>query len=208
MLFGQAGFLEDRLSGDRYYDSLRKEYQSIRKLLPERIVYPHSWKFMRSRPANFPTVRIAQFASLVVKGFPLFARITECSDITGIKEIFNLITTRYWENYMLFGKTGRKTNYRMGKESSEIIIINAVLPILFSYGMFRMKHDLKDRTLRFLEELTPESNSVINMWKKAGIIPENAFDSQGLLQLYNTYCKPRRCLECLIGCKLITKSER
>ncbi len=208
LLFGQAGFLEDMISGDTYYDTLRKEYQSLKKMLPQKTLYAHTWKFMRSRPANFPTVRISQFASLVIKSFPLFAQITECSDVSMMKEFFRLNTAKYWEDHMLFGKTGRKKNYRMGKESAESIIINAVLPVFFSYGKFRMRNDMRDRALRFYEELPPEKNEIMNMWKKAGITPENAFESQGLLQLFNNYCKPRKCLECLIGYKLISRVVR
>ena len=204
ILFGQAGFLEDVISGDEYYDSLRREYKSIRSILPPRVLSDYSWQFMRSRPANFPTVRISQFAGLVIKRFPLFADITECSDVFKLRDIFRLSAGRYWEEHMLFGRVTRRKKYKMGNDSAGLIVINAVLPVLFSYGKFRMRNDLQDRVLRFLEELPAEKNEIMNRWKRAGVSPENAFDSQGLLQLSNYYCKPRRCLECLVGSKVIT----
>ena len=203
ILYGQAGFLEDIISGDKYYDALRKEYTSIRSILPQRILHAHSWQFMRSRPANFPSIRISQFASLVIKKFPLFADILECRKIPELREMFLLSTGKYWENHMLFGRTSRKRNYSMGRDSADIIIINAILPVLFAYAGFRKRTDIKDRVLRFLEELPPEKNIFVNKWKNSGIVPGNAFDSQALLHLTKNYCRARKCLECVIGSKII-----
>ena len=207
ILFGQAGFLEDVISGDDYYDSLRREYQSIRSILPASVLSAHSWQFMRSRPANFPTVRISQFAGLVIKRFPLFADITEYTDVFKLRDLFRLNAGRYWEEHMLFGRVTKKKKYKMGNQSADLVLINAVLPVLFSYGRFRMRNELQDRVIRFLEELPAERNEIMNRWKRAGVNPENAFDSQGLLQLSNNYCKRRRCIECLVGSKLISEGH-
>jgi len=61
-----------------------------------------------------------------------------------------------------------------------------------------------ERVLTFLENISPESNSVIDEWKIAGIEAESAFFTQGLIQLRNNYCKRRRCLDCRIGSRLIS----
>jgi hypothetical protein len=37
-------------------------------------VESHLWKFMRLRPQNFPTIRLAQFAALVVNANHLFSK--------------------------------------------------------------------------------------------------------------------------------------
>ena len=65
-------------------------------------------------------------------------------------------------------------------------------------------HELCERALAFLEEIDPEKNSVISDWKSAGIEMESAFYTQALLQLTDEYCRKRRCLECRIGCRLIS----
>lgn len=205
ILFGQAGFLENVISGDPYYDALHREFRSIGKILPPRVLHDYSWQFMRSRPANFPTVRISQFASLVINKFPLFTKIIECNDISKMKEIFLLNSVKYWEDHKLFGKVSNKKNYKMGIESAILIIINAVLPVLFSYGKYRMRHELQDRVLRFLDELPPEKNKITNSWNQTDFVAESAFDTQGMIHLTNFYCKPIKCLECLIGCRIITE---
>ena len=48
-------------------------------------------------------------------------------------------------------------------------------------------------------QLTPEDNRIVRQWAAAGIAPENAAQSQALLQLYNSYCHNHRCLSCRIG---------
>ena len=203
ILFGQAGFLEDLISGDEYYDALRKEFKSLNSMLPQKALSAHSWQFMRSRPPNFPTVRISQFAGLIVRRFPMFADILECNEISKLRKMFMISTDKYWEDHMLFGHITKRRKYSLGRESADIIIINAIIPVLFAYAKFRMKNEVQDRIIRFLEDLPPEKNEYMNTWKNAGITPESAFDSQALLHLSKNYCKYRRCLECVIGSRII-----
>jgi len=49
----------------------------------------------------------------------------------------------------------------------------------------------------------PEKNSIIKNWKDLGMKPENAYQSQALLELKNEYCNAKRCLECGIGSKIL-----
>jgi hypothetical protein len=104
ILFGQAGFLEDLISEDEYYRALQKEYRSIRASVPPRILGKHAWKFKGSRPANFPTVRISQFASLVTNKYPLFTYLLENLKLFDWKNVLHVGTEKYWEEHYLFGK--------------------------------------------------------------------------------------------------------
>jgi hypothetical protein len=61
----------------------------------------------------------------------------------------------------------------------------------------------KDQAVAILEQLSPESNHIIRKWAAAGIRPDNAAQSQALLQLYNNYCQQHDCLRCQIGYKVI-----
>ncbi|MDO9039790.1 MAG: DUF2851 family protein, partial [Bacteroidota bacterium] len=77
LLFGQSGLLNETLLGDDYYLSLRKEYSYLYKKYSLSGIESHLWKFMRLRPINFPTVRIAQLAMLVHHSSALFSQILE-----------------------------------------------------------------------------------------------------------------------------------
>jgi transposase len=89
-------------------------------------------------------------------------------------------------------------------QATDIFLINAVIPLIFIYGRFHDNNEVCEKALTFLEEIGPETNSVTRDWKSAGIDVESAFYTQALLQLTDEYCKKRRCLECRIGCKLIS----
>ena len=81
LIFGQAGFL-DIAVGDEYYQLLRREYNvlSQKYSLSTRKLKRAQWRFLRLRPANFPTVRLAQFAALVAQEKNVFSKIFEIAD--------------------------------------------------------------------------------------------------------------------------------
>jgi len=87
----------------------------------------------------------------------------------------------------------------MGKMSVDLIILNAFIPVIFQYGNFHRRNDIKDKCIRILEELTPEKNDLLSTWIKNGIKPVNAFESQALIHLSTRYCCKQRCLECMVG---------
>ena len=86
----------------------------------------------------------------------------------------------------------------------EIIAINTIIPVLFAYGKSISDDALLERALRFLETLKPEKNARVREFEKAGILPENAADSQALIQLGKEYCDKRECLFCQIGHTLLS----
>jgi len=57
--------------------------------------------------------------------------------------------------------------------------------------------------LGMMETLPAEENSIMEGWKKVGVMAGDAADSQALLQLKQYYCEEKRCLQCAIGCKLL-----
>ena len=65
------------------------------------------------------------------------------------------------------------------------------------------RQDLKDRALDFLVQIPPESNSIIKKWNSLGIKAGSAFETQALLQLKNSFCEKKKCLNCHIGVKLV-----
>nr|WP_238533695.1 DUF2851 family protein [Pedobacter agri] len=73
LVFGSAGFLNDQFEDD-YPLSLKKEFQFLQKKYAIKPLEVSIWKFMRMRPQNFPTIRLAQFAALIIKENHLFQK--------------------------------------------------------------------------------------------------------------------------------------
>lgn len=206
LLFGQAGFLIELIPYDDYFQKLQKEYRYLAQKYNLKPIARHLWKFLRLRPGNFPTIRIAQMAALIHKNPRLFASIREISSISELKELLEVIPSNYWNNHYNFGKVSKEKEKAIGENSLELIVINAVIPVLFMYGKKTGLEQCQNKALDFFEEIDPEKNSIIEKWNKLGIKTHNAFHSQALIYLKNNYCNKRLCLECNIGNKILSAS--
>jgi hypothetical protein len=198
LFFGQAGFLDGEIK-DRYYEILKKEYHFLKKkhsLIP---IENHLWKFLRLRPSNFPTVRIAQFCALMYKSKSLFSSTVECESTDQLLCLYECQVSEYWENHFTFGKQSEKSKKKLGKNTVNSIIINTIVPFMYIYGKNKNHSEIQEKALRFLEYLAPENNYITRKWIQCGIPVRNAFESQALIQLLTRYCREKRCIECQIG---------
>ena len=57
----------------------------------------------------------------------------------------------------------------MGERSKDLIVINTVVPFLYTYGLHKADERMCERAARFLEELKAESNHIIRSWSDAGL---------------------------------------
>jgi hypothetical protein len=212
LLFGAAGLLDEGMFrealSDNYYKELIREYKILSAKYSIRQIHGWMWKFSRLRPVNFPTIRISQLAHMLSVSGGLFSRVLDTDETGRLKLLFEVPVSEYWKDHFIFGKKSRNTEKSTGSQATDILIINAVIPILFVYGRGRGRQDICDRTLDFLENIPPEQNKIISEWNEAGLFPESAFDSQALIQLRDEYCRKRRCLECRIGSRLIRQGIR
>lgn len=208
LLFGTAGMLDEGLFrealDDQYYKDLIREYKVLSSKYSLQPLHGWIWKFSRLRPVNFPTLRISQLSAMLAVTGGLFSRTLETSDVKQLKEMFGVSASDYWDDHYVFGKKSRRIPKNTGTQATEILLINAVIPVIFAYGQFRDQRDVCEKALNILENIHPEENSLINEWKSSGIDSESAFYTQGLIQLRNEYCRKRRCLDCRIGSKLIS----
>jgi len=203
LLFGQAGFLSDSACDDDYFQSLKKEYDFLQHKFALLPLEKHLWKFLRLRPSNFPTVRIAQFAALIYNSSGLFSRVIETKEITALTKLMEAKASAYWDTHYLFGVQAKPQAKRIGKSMTNTIIINTVIPILFLYGTTRDAQEFRNRAIDFLEALPSESNAITKTWGEHGIAVKNASYSQALIQLKKQYCDRDHCLRCRIGNKII-----
>lgn len=204
LIFGQAGFLQEDFP-DFYHRSLRKEYQilSAKYKLNEQRLKASQWRFLRLRPANFPTLRLAQFAALLAKQANLFSKMKERLDYGRLSSLFQVQQSDYWRSHYRFGKEAKALVPELGKTSIDHIIINSVVPLMVHYGKQTDDPLLVNAALRVLEEMPTEKNNVLEDWSELGWRVGNAFDSQGLIELHHSFCLPRQCLNCNIGASIL-----
>jgi len=202
LLFGQAGFLTDE-AGDEYFEKLKAEYLYLQNKFNLKGIEKHIWKFLRSRPGNFPTLRIAQFAKLIYNSNSLFSKILEAKTLGEFYKLFMVKPSDYWENHYVFNKESLQKTKALGKSAIDILLINTVIPFLFVYAKSKRLDDLQDDALGLLEKIKPEKNHIINKWEGLGIKSQSAYQTQALIQLKNRYCNHKKCLNCQIGNYLI-----
>ncbi len=201
LLFGQAGLLDGVFTED-YPTLLQKEYLFLKKKYNLYKVEA-SMIFLRMRPSNFPTVRLAQLAMLVHNSLHLFSKIKESNSIKAIKELLEVTANDYWHYHYVFDETSAFKKKKLGEQMIDNILINTVVPVLFAYGHYHGENSFKDKALQWLEDIKAEKNSITNGFTSLQVENKTAFDSQALIQLKNEYCNKKRCLDCSIGNKLI-----
>lgn len=202
LLFGQAGFLEEKFD-DEYPNQLRKEYLYLKRLHNLQPLKKEVWKFLRLRPSNFPTLRFAQLAALMHKEVKLFSKILDAKNAKAIHQLFEVDVSDYWQSHYQFDKSSKKVNSHLGFSMKNILLINAIAPVLFAYGKYKDNEAYCDKAIALLEKCEAESNSIVTGWKKLNLTAANAYETQAMLQLKNEYCDKFRCLNCAIGTKIL-----
>lgn len=198
MMFGCAGFLERDFEED-YPSLLKRDFMMLRSKFGLKVMPLSNWKFLRLRPPNFPTIRIAQLAKIITKNGNMFSKIRDADDIQEIKDLFDVELNSYWDNHFQFDKTSKVERRKiLGKTAVDLIIINAIVPMLFYYGHTHSLESYKEKAMSFLEQIEAEDNLIIRNFQNSGVILQNAFQTQAILYMYKYYCHRRRCLECRI----------
>lgn len=202
LLLGQAGLLAID-TADAYVLQLQKEYQYLQHKYALMPMQSHAWKFARLRPANFPTLRIAQLAQLIYQSNHLFSKILDCVESKSCRTLFALELHSFWQTHYTLLKESDRRAKTLGDDALDLLMINTVVPFVFAYGSLRGDSRYCDKALAWLEQLAPEQNSIIDGWATLGVAMRNAHQTQALLQLKNEYCTPRRCLECALGHQIL-----
>ena len=182
LFLGIAGLIEEfqPIKKNKEIAEWKREYAFLaHKFDIQQRLHQDDWKFLRTRPRNFPHIRIQQIALLFHTRKAAFSALLEADDLKTLHHSLSVI--------------GTSTNSR------NLIIINTVIPLLYAYGMHIQDENLQQKAIRLLEELPPENNYILRQWEACGLKAENAADSQALIQLKKEYCDSKKCLRCRLG---------
>ena len=204
LLFGKAGLLNIEKE-DRYFKNLHTRFNYLEhKFQLEQSVF-EPVQFFKHRPDNFPTIRLSQLANVYHSQHNLFSKVINANSIESIYDFFRVSVSNYWQNHYQFDKESPKKNKMLSKSFIDLIVINTIIPIQFAYAKSQGK-EISEDLIRLMQNVAPESNTVIQKFSSFGVKSKNAFDTQSLLQLKNEYCNKSKCLDCAIGIELLKKS--
>lgn len=202
LFLGQSGILDSN-SENVYYNKLRKEYQYLTVKFQLENKYVERPKYFRLRPDNFPTLRLAQLATLYHVVPHLFSKISNTTSVKDLRKIFAVGPSDFWKSHYTFEKihTPRKKELTAG--FIDLLIINTIIPLRFCFDKMNGEED-HSALISLIEEVKAEKNSVIekfnNLRPKAAV---TALDSQALLHLKSEYCDKNACLQCNLGMQLL-----
>lgn len=208
IFFGQAGMLNiasvrERLqletAADEYFQRMQSEYEYLKHKFQMKDKYAPQWKYMRMRPQNFPTIRIAQLARLYYERRTSLSQLIECDTIDKLRKMFHCGVSDYWQTHYTFGHESQPSAKQLSAASISLLMINCAIPMIFAYGRQTGSEALCNRALDLLESLPPENNTITRMWKQVGLESRSAGDTQALIQLKKQYCDRKDCLQCRIG---------
>lgn len=210
ILLGQAGLIPEQPI-DEYGQSLQREYLFYQKkynLNP--LVQYQDWKMMGVRPHNFPYLRIAQLCAVLNQHPNLFAStVSTGQKLEDFEKVFGIKTSEYWQShYKLGSPTSKHLAKNLSKNTLNLLMINFVTPLWYSYGKFIQDQDWKEKCLDLLQEVKAEDNFIIRKFAQHNWKAGSAFDSQGMLGLYHQYCKEKKCLDCKIGQNMLKPQKK
>ena len=204
MALGQAGFLEEDFE-DEYARMLQLDYRFLAHKYGLMPMDHHLWKFLRMRPANFPTIRLSQFAVLVTQDGFSFGDLLHSWNVEQLRKKLEVSASPYWTTRYMFDKVAPYSCKTLGTDSIDNIIINTIAPAIFYYGRMRSDNSLVEKSMDLLRSIPPEKNSILSKWTNSGLVVSSAFESQALIGLYDRYCSHKKCLDCAIGKVIISE---
>ena len=162
-------------------------------------------QFFRLRPPNFPTIRLSQFANLYSLEQNLFSKVMQLKTREEFYKFFNKGVTDFWMTHYTFAKTSKVSKKQLTKSFIDLLIINTIIPLKFSYAKAQGKF-IEEEIFELIKQLKIENNSIVSKFLDLKPIEKNALSSQALLQLKQNFCDKNKCLQCAIGNSLIVKN--
>lgn len=201
VFFGQAGLLKEDCQ-EPFYLELQKEYHYLRHKfsLQNHGVLP--FQFFKLRPPNFPTIRLAQFATLYSRHPNLFSKIIDIKTIEEAYKLFSVSVSPFWKTHYTFKSTSKPANKQLTKSFVNLLFINTIIPLQYSYAKYLGKQN-GEELMTLASTISPERNSIVDKFNTLKPLTSSAMHSQALIQLKTEYCSKLKCLDCAIGNSLL-----
>lgn len=210
LLLGVAGLLESRAGASSspevevYRERLREEFAFLSYKYQLTPLPQGTIRMLRLRPSAFPHRRLAYLAALYYYSDNLPGQLLRTSTLADLEQLLTVTPSDYWQRHYHWGGESDAQLGGIGSSTIESIAINVVIPLQYYLAQQEGSGLVPARdSMMHAQELPAERNSVVRRFVQAGLQPRNAYDSQALLQLYDSYCEPRRCWLCPVGRTLL-----
>jgi len=200
LILGSAGFLKGDMQ-NAFNQSLQQQFKFLANKHEIKPLDVSIWKFGKTRPANFPSIRLFQWVECIRQQSNLFQKLLHCQDYKEAKKIISIggkqkidIGDLHPKNKQSFVETIQLSNNLVNS-----LFINAIIPLLFFYGKHTQQEQMCENVYHWLQEIPGEDNHIVKQWKKLDISLHKASETQAVIQLKNYYCSSNKCLSCAVG---------
>lgn len=221
-LFNVSGLLpqkakyKEEATGE-YLRKLIETWNTIRDRYDGMTFTKEDWNFFKSRPQNFPTIRLAGGALLMAHFLAndVFKSLTNyfnedrtVKDANIVLRNYLIIEAKgYWVHHFNFDKKSKeRLNYFIGVSRADEIIINVLFPILSLYfEIFEKKEQSRKVKQLYINYTQYGSNMIVEQVESTlGLhkASRRSINYQAMIELFRNYCVKERCLECKIGQKI------
>ncbi len=217
IFLGQAGLLapngHPEQEADEYRQRLEREFCYQQRLFQLPPPLPlHQWKYLRLRPQNFPHIRLSQLAWVYSQSGLNLSRVQDAmlgdQPLKTLTELLKAQTSDYWKRHIMFGKpTKTEKPLTLSIASRRLLIINAVVPVLWTHATARGNASECEQLEEMLRQMPAEDNNILRLWQECGLDVSSAADSQSLIHLKKEYCDKRRCLQCSFGYEYLRRTN-
>ncbi|MEI7811312.1 MAG: DUF2851 family protein [Ignavibacteria bacterium] len=224
LLLMVAGLIpkDDEIHSDdsmEYIRRIRNDWDNLTEKYDGRMFNETDWQFFRSRPHNFPTIRLAGgavivqrllYKNLIEKILRIFNNTDDSQVIVKlIRSLFIIKAEGFWINHFTFEKPARENlNYFIGANRADEIIVNVLFPFLSVFSEVHGNKELSKKVfLIYGAYQQAEENSIITRVSEGLSIQHlicSSVMSQGMIELHKSYCSKSRCGECKIGKAIVT----
>jgi len=212
LLLGSAGFLAAP-ANDAYTEELQGRWRTLGAGSPT--LLREQWRFSRSRHGNTPVRRVVALARLVQEYEGQFvARLADLarqgSPGGDWRPRWRAVQARpnaYWAGHLDVGTpAATKARHLVGETRARDIWVNVVLPMLVAAGDGEDGDVTRRRAIDLYHGHPPLQSNHKTRWVAAQALrlpkkadaKQKAKIQQGMLELYDGFCEPRRCFECPI----------
>jgi hypothetical protein len=206
---------DENLNGSvEYINELKKDWAKIKLIYDGETMNESEWQFMKLRPQNFPTLRIAGGARLVYDILygnligAISKKITEIHNfdilIKSIRSLFIVKSRGFWKSHFVFKQNSNtEIKYLVGISRADEIMVNVVLPFYALYFDIFNKKELSKKVLKIYSNYYQSTENKIvseiaDCLQVTDLLKKSVY-VQGLLELFRNYCSKKKCSECEIG---------
>ncbi|MBU1100400.1 MAG: DUF2851 family protein [Bacteroidetes bacterium] len=219
LLFGVSGILPKNIAnnGDRmpaYAAQILSRWNYIRTIYDGKTYEETEWHFFKLRPQNFPTIRLAAGSRLLIEIVErdliakIVKKIEEIRNLTvlinSIRSLFVIKSDGFWSQHYVFDKpAGVDVKYFVGATRADEIVVNVILPFFAVYFEIFGEEKLSRKIYKLYSMYNQKSDNKIVRDVANNLCMTNQLKrtvlSQGMIELFRSYCSKNRCLDCPIG---------